>query len=298
MTNEQRFETLYILEASQEELAYMIEKRTRDEYAREKFKKKYKFVPDKPGSNKGTITINGEKRHIDMGKSKFIERDDDLLDRVTSANVYGKNGEIVVDKNFFKLKNAKRRDAVLQHEMGHTKLHSTRGDSATADPRSFSQKNRGIARRNLVNSLKEGYGYDEHHKPDKATKELLGEVADVYVSKRDKRYAEKSEKNPYRKKRDELLKQAGKYRVKSASHANEQEFEADRYAANKSGAKNVKRSAREYVRKDKKTTKKLKGFDKLSKEEIKKQNKTEEADLKARSKALKDKKLRDAELYK
>lgn len=307
MTNEQRFETLYILEASQEELAYMIEKRTRDEYAREKFKKKYKFIPDKPGSDKGTITINGEKRHIDMGKSKLIDIDGQYQMRQTAANTYSKNGDIILDKNYFKLKNQKRRDAVLQHEVGHTKLHSVRGDSNVADPRSFSPKNRGVARRNAYHASKENlesmgketlkmFGIDPS---SKSTRKMINDNLDDLMGKSDKKYNERSKKNPYRKEREELLKQAGKYRNKSNSHANEHEFEADRFAANRVGVKNVKAGVREYTNKNKKTYKNMKGLSNDQKKQlIKNYNKVNAIDQKARSKALKDKKLRDAELYK
>lgn len=307
MTNEQRFETLCILEATQEELVYMIEKRTRDEYAREKFKKKYKFVPDKPGSNKGTITINGEKRHVDMGESSMVNFGGQDTVRQTAADINSKNGDILLDKNYFKLKNQKRRDAVIQHEVGHTKLHSVRGDSNVADPRSFSPKNRGVARRNAYNGGKENlesmgketlkmFGIDPS---SKSTRKMLNDNLDAAIGKSDKKYNERSKKNPYRKEREELLKQAGKYRSKSSSHANEQEFEADRFAANRAGAKNLKAGVREYTNKTKKMYKNMKGLSNDQKKQlIKNYNKVNAIDQKARSKALKDKKLRDAELYK
>ena len=285
----------------------MIEKRTRDEYAREKFKKKYKFVPDKPGSNKGTITINGEKRHVDMGKSSMVNFGGQDTVRQTAADINSKNGDILLDKNYFKLKNQKRRDAVIQHEVGHTKLHSVRGDSNVADPRSFSPKNRGVARRNAYNGGKENlesmgketlkmFGIDPS---SKSTRKMLNDNLDDAMGKSDKKYNERSKKNPYRKEREELLKQAGKYRSKSSSHANEQEFEADRFAANRAGAKNLKAGVREYTNKNKKTYKNMKGLSNDQKKQlIKNYNKVNAIDQKARSKALKDKKLRDAELYK
>ena len=37
------------------------EMKTREEYARRSFKKKYNFKPDKPGSDVGTITNDGKK---------------------------------------------------------------------------------------------------------------------------------------------------------------------------------------------------------------------------------------------
>ena len=297
MTNEQRFETLCILEATQEELVY----------TREKFKKKYKFVPDKPGSNKGTITINGEKRHVDMGKSSMVDFGGQDTVRQTAADVNSKNGDILLDKNYFKLKNQKRRDAVIQHEVGHTKLHSVRGDSNVADPRSFSPKNRGVARRNAYNDGKENlesmgketlkmFGIDPS---SKSTRKMLNDNLDDVMGKSDKKYNERSKKNPYRKEREELLKQAGKYRNKSSSHANEQEFEADRFAANRAGVKNLKAGVREYANKTKKMYKNMKGLSNDQKKQVVKTfNKANAIDQRARSKALKDKKLRDAELYK
>ena len=38
------------------DLMVLNEKKTQEEYARRRFKEKYNFEPDKPGSNTGTIT--------------------------------------------------------------------------------------------------------------------------------------------------------------------------------------------------------------------------------------------------
>lgn len=282
-----------ITESEKDELLYIIEKKTQEHYSRESFKKKYHFVPDKPGSDKGTITINGEKRHVDIGKTKYAEFADTFVTRQTMADIGGENGDILIDKNFFKLKNDKRRDAVLQHEFGHTKLHPMNGESKTADPRTFSPKNKGISRRTIFNNGKKSLAEFGYSMSDKNNRKMLNDTIDDQC-KNSEKYKERSDKNEYRKKREELLKHASKYVSKGSSHANEQEFEADKYAANKAGTKNLKSGIREYTRMYKKDYKKAK----IPKEAIKDFNKETYTDLKARSKALKDKKLRDADLYK
>lgn len=289
------YENGLITESEKDELLYVVEKRTKEQYAKEKFKKQYHFVPDKPGSDQGTITINGEKRHIDIGKSRYINVEGEEAPRQMSADQAGKRGDIFVDKNFFKFKNKKRRDALLQHEFGHTKLHAINGDSTTADPRSFSQKNKGIAKRTLFNQAGpavSALGYDIHS--NKEIRNALNDELDKKIPN-SKEYKKRSDENSYRKKRDELLTHASKYRLKDTPHANEQEFEADRYAANKAGASNLKRAVREHYKRYKSDAFKNNN---LTKEEKKSFNKHIEADMKARSKALKDKKLRDADLYK
>ena len=62
----------------------------------------------------------------------------------------------------------------------------------------------------------------------------------------------------------------------------------------KSGLKNMKRGMNDYNKQNKKMYKKMR----LNKELIKNFNKQCDADSKSRSKALKDTKLRDADLYK
>ena len=115
----------------------MLEKKTREEYAVDKFKKRYKFEPDEPGSKTGTITVNGEKHRVDIDHNKYL-MGKETIDPVTGKGVeYAQiprytstdltSGKITLGKEYFsRVKNQKRRDAVLNHEIGHKKLHSKR----------------------------------------------------------------------------------------------------------------------------------------------------------------------------
>lgn len=117
----------------QEELGYLIvEKRTREQYAIEKFKKKYNFEPTDKYGLSGWITVDGQRHkvHMSSGYSMMIDGK-----RVPAAAMTGmmlskdflglpnpRAGELLLDKDFFKFKNGKRRDAFLQHELGHKAL--------------------------------------------------------------------------------------------------------------------------------------------------------------------------------
>lgn len=121
-----------------EYLDYLVEKKTSEEYAVDKFKKRYKFIPDKPGSKKGTITVDGEKFKVDMDTKNPIMRstvsgEEYILPRYTGANLSDDN-EIYLSREFFnRIKNQDRRDAVLNHEVGHLKLHKMNGPNPVSE---------------------------------------------------------------------------------------------------------------------------------------------------------------------
>ena len=105
-----------------EMLNVITEKKTREEYKMRAFKKRHNFIPDKPGSKTGTITVNGQKVKIDLDKDKkrlniYSNNDDGKDDRSTSYCTT--TDTVYIDKTFFKRKNPKRIDAILQHEIGH-----------------------------------------------------------------------------------------------------------------------------------------------------------------------------------
>ena len=123
-----------------------IEKQTREEYAKRRFKEKYKYDPKEK-----TITVDGEKFKVDANldkgqkskttkaSTKLIEYKDksgiiprkkykvvedegnDPKGRVTSANNYVKRVEL--DDDYWKT-DARRKNTGLTHEIGHTKLHN------------------------------------------------------------------------------------------------------------------------------------------------------------------------------
>lgn len=126
---------------------YIMEMKSKEEYARRSFKKKYDFKPDKSGSNTGTITVDDNKYNIDIRNRKYktskdqmkiaskevkksVKEDPRVIDAIIKdkSKVYTKSecnnnpGKIILDKNYFRLKGSnhnERRDAVLQHEIGH-----------------------------------------------------------------------------------------------------------------------------------------------------------------------------------
>ena len=88
MTNEQR--NSLFMESYYD--SYFTEKKTKEEYSMDKFKKKYKFIPDKTkGGNdprRGTIDPgNGHRIKVDFGKNKTLTFKSYINDRgvITSA---------------------------------------------------------------------------------------------------------------------------------------------------------------------------------------------------------------------
>jgi len=93
------------------------EKKTREQYAREKFKKKYKYDP-----KDSTIEVDGKRIKVDIGNSRLIQLDGEYTPRATMSTIVG-DDMLITGNDFFKTKNQKRRDAILQHEIGHLKMH-------------------------------------------------------------------------------------------------------------------------------------------------------------------------------
>lgn len=245
---------------------YIMEMKSKEEYARISFKKKYDFKPDKPGSNTGTITVDGKKYNIDIRNRKYkvnknqmkniikdaqnsLKEDPKVINTVvkgkgkifTKSNYYSNNepGEIILDKKYFKLKgsnNNERRDAILQHEIGH-----------------------------------------QHDK---------------------NKYYQKDDDN---KSRNNAHKIASKY---NNEYVNDDEFIADRYSANKTSESANKKALRNYVKLDKKDNNKqvhisidkngkLKiATPKEEKKEKHRYNTITQSMMKQRNKALKDNELR------
>lgn len=107
--------------------------------------------------------------------------------------------------------------------------------------------------------------------------------------------------------RKDMLKIVTKYKSKTNDHVNMQEVEADRYSANRTSEKDIKKGVNEiykHAKKDKAIRKSFKGYDiydvpdDVVKYVRKTQNKSGSEDMKVRSKALKDKDLRNSKIYK
>ena len=254
------------------------EMKSREEYAKRKFKEKYHYLPDKKHPGKGTITVDGRKHRVDIGNSKTIDVGGMKIPRTTLFNSI--DGEISLGRNeFWKLKNQKRRDAMLQHEIGHSRLHR-------ADPEKFDGADRYALtiksfRAFVSSSIKDQLidaGHDQSEIKD-ALKELMNSDE---VKKLEKQYVNKlpATKSGKAKLRDEAIDIFKKY--EKGLHASVPEYEADRYAANKTSEKDLRRGVREaYKHAGKAIPQKYKDYKSTF-------NKQGAEDMKQSSKALKD----------
>ena len=111
MSNGGRWTLVYIRSERRIPKRYVTESKrlTRERRNIDKFKKRHKF-----DSVNNTITVNGEKYKVDLNLDKNKD----------TQSVVGKNKqpEIQFNRKIFKLK-PKQTDAVLQHEIGHSKMN-------------------------------------------------------------------------------------------------------------------------------------------------------------------------------
>ena len=263
------------------------EKKTSEEYARRSFKKEYNFKPGKSGSDSGTITDEqGKKYHVDTKPDEGVD---------TGADTWSKDSHIDLDKKFFRLKGSnhgERRKAILQHELGHQNLHNWNPDNRTVD-----RKNRSMEsiKDDAITTIKNSIGKDYSSKSD----ERIFKVADVDAEGYRKTIGTKEERD----RRNSDLEKAKKYA--KDGHTNAQEFEADRFAANKTSESSLKKGLRnynKYVRKEYQEFSKKEALkDETPKERsrrIGRFNSSVESDYTQRSRAVKDKDLRNAKTYK
>ena len=253
------------------------EMKTREEYARRSFKKKYNFKPDKPGSNVGTVTDqSGKKYRVDMRKSKYIYDDgQSRMKRDTISDLDSENSDIYLSSNkFFKLKGSnkgERRDAVMQHELGHQNLHNINHKNNTVDPKKRTS--------NVYSTVKR----DTNQNPN-----------DVHSSLGRHYYLTSSKASDSDiKKRDSAFKLAGDLAKSSVPSGSTKsiEIEADRYAANRTSEGAMKKALRNAQRNEKVSARK-------NGDSNSKQNERAHNTYTIRSKALKNKTLRDSDVYK
>lgn len=270
----------------------LLEKKTQEQYSRESFKKKYNFKPDKPGADTGTITKDGKTYRIDMKKDKIINYNNEKVLRNLSADSESEKSTIYLDDKFFKLKGSnkgERKDALLNHEIGHQNLHNINSNNKTVDKKNRTEK---VFKTVIDNELK-----DKNIKYDPIIKHLY------YKNKGIDNYNKSGTSNAYEKQqRDKSLEIAKKYE-KDEPHYNAIEYEADRYAVNKTSEKSLKRGLRNY-HKLSNSNKAIKQYKKITKnnipiEHIKKvENKYFNDEFKNRTKVLKDKDMKKSDIYK
>lgn len=275
------------------DLMVLNEKKTREEYARRSFKKKYNYEPSKEDPNIGTITDKaGKKYKVDMRKSSSMtvhDLDGGELEagRQLSADLSDKDSKINIDDTFFKIKgsrNGERRDAILQHEIGHQNLHNINPDNSTVDKKNRTPE---VHKSVIKNSVKDATGIDiskDSFMVDHGTRKDINDQAGA------KKYFEKSTRDKAEKKERNTSLSAAKKFENHKNHQNAAEFEADRYAANRTSEKALKRGLRDYSKKV---------VNAIDDPDYKKAVRSSiEDETKQRTKALKDDNLRKSKTYK
>ena len=243
------------------------------------FMKKYKYNPEDK-----TIIVDGEKFKVDMDIDKSLI---ELYGpygikqpayRQTQAEIMSKDSTIHLDKQFFMVNRESNRDAILLHEIGHIKLHTMNPNSKNFNKNSISKKvwndmlltmAKEACKRNNITDEKTIQKLYKQLKILLAPYYLKYTVSNLSLAKRQARYA--------------AYELAKKYELENNSHCKSIEIEADRWAANRTSEKDMKQGL-------KKIYKAYYGRKKLSKEA--------KDDYTQRIKALKDKELKENELYK
>ena len=319
----------------------LLEKATREEYRKRSFKKKYNYEPSKEDPDVGTITDKqGKKYRVDMRNKKkdmaevnFKDKDGNWITdkngkpiskkfhtmevsdgkggkqtqiRQTAADVHDDDSTVFIDKNFWKLKGShknERRDAILQHELGHQNLHNISPNNKTVDK---DKRHYDVAKNLIRGSTKDATGIDldsdkdlkkaidQHptygHLPEKFKPSVKSVRNAEYRSVIHPDYEKSATKNKDEiNKRLKDLNTAKKFET-NAQHAHAYEFEADRYAANRTSERAVKKGVANVYKLMKKDYP-----EGLARKTI---NQTGEADMAARKKALNSDEMRKAETYK
>lgn len=250
--NESTDEEIFI--ESMEEL--FEEKASQLEYNIRRFKEKYNFNP-----KDSTIIVDGHKYKVDMRFNdpiSYIKGVGASENLGTSAKIDGGSIDttpITLSKSFFMLKDDSRRAAVLQHEIGHLKLHSKNPKNPHTDKKTISrnlsttdskyyvryrtQKLRredpSINKQEIRHTLKDDPSVQKRLKNNK---ELAAQSSATK--------SEEAERDKLRKRATELSSTKNPL---AGKHLNPVEIEADRYAANKVGERPLKRALRESYKK-------------------------------------------------
>lgn len=227
---------LYFLESGIEDDVFL-EMKTREEYHKKRFEKRYNYQKDKNDPDSGTITVDGETYKVK--KRNPLTGDD--------KNLYADptNGDLIIGKNLYKLKNHKRENAVLQHEIGHLKL--------MAQSKKNEHLDRSMLNKNVIKHVTDGSVHEGERElitnglPKEDRKELLKELEldrrrHAHEAMRAKRSVKEDKEKTAA--RERFLTQMKKHEG-STGHLNRNEFEADQYSANRAGSAQLLRGVRE-----------------------------------------------------
>lgn len=300
--------------------AYLINERAYDQYVIErkkltttdrhmsKFKKKYNFVPDANNKNTGQITVDGRQYPIDLDiNNPFVNTINGDLPRntITDLSPGDKQGKIFIDKKFMNLK-PKQSDAILQHEIGHNRIHSMSSNTPNLI--------KNAEHMGSVDTQASGYARAaqqiDPNVPKKAVKKIIRDA--MLDGGKDYKKRAKNVPENIKKSRGEMYSYMKKYTSPENEHINQKEFEADRYAVNHSGhpitkvsgKSQLKRGLRNIYKQQKNSISKHPqryipdGIDMSPLEYNRRIHVAQTADYEKRSKALNDKRIAEYPLYK
>ena len=219
------------------------EKMTAEQYHKRNFKKKYNFVPDKDGSTRGTITVDGKKVRVDLNDKKPTYVHPKSMDDEHYINL---------GKDMFRTKGSKSREFILQHELGHSTLHALMYPGSNISKEDFEEA---ISRG--VDEIRKSAKYDPSDNAKKIANMTNSEIRSLIlkIPQVNKAYDKINEKSSSDREKARVF--AKKYEDKGRStHANAQEFEADRYAANRTSDDVARKTISNMYKRDLKDIKK------------------------------------------
>ena len=244
-----------------DDLLTVLEMKTKAEYKKRSFKKRFKFHPSKDDPNKGTVTVDGESYRVDIGNSGTVtlrtnDGENTEFTRMTGALFDG--GDIIFDMNQLMKLKKQQADAVTQHEIAHIKFHGVDTDSdanVTNKDKSLSPK---VIEEIITSILTEIIG----HEPSRGLRNN-SEYKQSLTALRN-RYMQKLKNNPNRDKvlqdlRNDAIRVYKKF--EKGGHTNWKEFEADRYAANKTSERDLIQGVKQTYKNIKKQAYKKYGID-------------------------------------
>lgn len=264
-------------ESFTDNLLVLNEKKTREEYRKRSAKKYFNFEPDKPGSDNGTITDTKGKRYKFVTDEKYKSNDGKMHKSSTHAKIHDSDSTIVANSDIYKLKGShkgERIKAAIEHEIGHQNLHNYHPDNKTVDT-----KNRNFETfRRLAADSNVNVGNPSYNK-------LLKEYLKTSTASSDDV-----------KDRLKSIRAAEKYENKQSDHTKAEEFEADRFAANRTSDRAVRNMIKNVYRNQDRDIKAGKNPNQtVSSDDTKREGHIDQAQ---RLKALKDKEIKNGKAYK
>ena len=243
-----------------DDLLTVLEMKTKAEYRKRSFKKRFKFHPSKDDPNKGTITVDGETYRVDIGNSGTVtlyRPDGESIETDRRPKALFTGGDIILDMTQLAKLKTKEADAITHHEIAHIKFQGIDIGpdwNITNKDKSLSPK----AIEEIIKSIltKDGINYNQEIRNNEEFKNSVDDLRAAYV--------QKLKNNPNRDKvlqdlRNDAIRAYKKF--EKGGHTNWKEFEADRYAANKTSERDIIQGLKRYTKNDKKKTYKQFGID-------------------------------------